>query len=830
MELQSQLGWGDEVLVSQISDFVKFYPNFRIVVVDLALKSSKATDWKGEGYEGNETNNIIFLQYSTTNLHFSAISSIKEFVKTMGGYYKWCMDCSTRYSSASGIQSCYCDLPNQIPKKRKQLNCQHCGIDYSQGSRHICFHSQCKSCALAFENNTDNMLRHRCPIFMSTRAKPSAFLNEPIDDRVCGDQEDSKKQYALWVYDLESCLVPVEGTQPSYVLDNDGYFATNGEQVKVVYRQKSMQVPNLVVYKNVFTGERKQSNDISIFLRDMMTSNDGRNIVLAHNGSGYDTRLIFEALLTVVPPETELSPLMRGTKFMRLQVGKTIFGDSMLHLSGSLSSLANDFLKGTDFDLEKGEFPHFFNREECKNYKGPIPGDEYYDLAYTVKDDAALAKHKQMKAKWEGKEWDAEKELLSYCINDVEILAEVVRLHHVQCMEIVGEYNPGLAVSPWHFTTAAGYMHYLFQLEMKQEMDKDEKDVEVIKRIIQSNWAALEAEEHYFAKLALRGGRTEVRKFHHLGEISNFDVHSMYPSVQIGKSIEVMGDQIPLLYPVGTPHIEIHDLDYYPCNLHFQKPGEICSCSLEKKLQFKRKKLDIEMVSGVFDIHDYILKFDGIIMVDVAPPKDVYHPLLPVFDEEKKKCLYSCEDIVCKAFASPMLKVAIKHGYTVTKIYRADRYDMKPSKWEGLLGAMYKIKYYSSKNKSDLTDKEQQHHKEYYLNQFNIDLDFDQCVKRPALKKSSKILINSPWGKHAESVDHMQSSVFGHEDFSGAEEFFNRIDKRQIKVKQFHHLTDNKTLFKYEEVRNHKEKGVRPNLHKGYLPCAVFVPMYGQLM
>ena len=130
---------------------------------------------------------------------------------------------------------------------------------------------------------------------------------------------------------------------------------------------------------------------------------------------------------------------------------------------------------------------------------------------------------------------------------------------------------------------------------------------------------------------------------------------------------------------------------------------------------------------------------------------------------------------------------------------------------------MYKIKYYSSKNKSGLTDEEQQNHKEYNLKQFNIDLDFDQCVKRPALKKSSKILINSPWGKHAESVDHMQSPVFGIEDFTGAEEFYNRIDKRKIKVKQFHHLSEDRTLFKYEMIRNHKDKGVRPNLHKGYL-------------
>jgi hypothetical protein len=65
---------------------------------------------------------------------------------------------------------------------------------------------------------------------------------------------------------------------------------------------------------------------------------------------------------------------------------------------------------------------------------------------------------------------------------------------------------------------------------------------------------------------------------------------------------------------------------------------------------------------------------------------------------------------------------------------------------------MYKIKYYSSKNKSDISFEEQQHHKKYYIDQFDIDIDFNKSNKRPALKKSSKILINSPWGKHAESV------------------------------------------------------------------------------
>ena len=347
-QLQSQLNWNDEVLVSELANFVKFYPTYRLIVVDLALETSQCTDWKGKDYVPEEEKNIIFLHYSTTDLHFAAISSIKEFVARKGSSYTWCFDCSSYYSLTSTLQNCYCDLPDQIPKKKKQSNCSHCGIDYAQGSKHICFHSQCHSCTLAFKNGSNNMLKHRCPVFMGISTKPSNFIGEPeanFDEILEEEDEYSKPQYCLWVYDLESCMVPVEGTRPSYVIDENGYFEMDGNTIKVVQRQKSKQVPNLVVYKNVFTGEMKHSKDVSEFLRHMMTSNDGRNIALAHNGSGYDTRLVFDALLSIVRKETELCPLLRGTRLMRLQVGKTVFGDTMLHLPGSLSDLAKDFLK-----------------------------------------------------------------------------------------------------------------------------------------------------------------------------------------------------------------------------------------------------------------------------------------------------------------------------------------------------------------------------------------------------------------------------------------------------------------------------------------------------
>jgi hypothetical protein len=192
------------------------------------------------------------------------------------------------------------------------------------------------------------------------------------------------------------------------------------------------------------------------------------------------------------------------------------------------------------------------------------------------------------------------------------------------------------------------------------------------------------------------------------------------------------------------------------------------------------------------DIHSYIIDFDGIIMVDVTPPSNMYHPLLPFYDSLKKKCLFSCLPITGATFPSPILKVAIKHGYVVTKIYRADRYRLLPSKWRGLLGALYKIKYYSSKNSLDMTSHEKSAHLKRCCEEFDIDLDFDLCEKRPALKKSSKVLINSPWGKHAESVDHMQSAVIASNDYHKFDEFYNQIEKGHIEVAQFQYIADDR--------------------------------------
>ena len=62
------------------------------------------------------------------------------------------------------------------------------------------------------------------------------------------------------------------------------------------------------------------------------------------------------------------------------------------------------------------------------------------------------------------------------------------------------------------------------------------------------------------------------------------------------------------------------------------------------------------------------------------------------------------------------------------------------------------------------------------------------------------------------------------------DEFYRRVEKNQIEITQFNPMAEDYTLFKVKENRSNQGQMVRLNLHNAYLPCAVFVPMYGQLM
>lgn len=744
---------------------------------------------------------------------------------------KWVIFCQVCCVVHNKTKSCHCVNQEDLQPYRQSTqskNCEGCGVYCANIFQHKCYHSQCRGCAQYIEKGVD-LFSHRC-VVQDPRKKPNILKYS--DDN--WEDDGPRRSKCLWVYDIEACLVLQEEERGKaldhiYTTDEQGYFQADQEGALQFYTaDRHHQVTNLIVYKNVFHGEIKKTRDVNVFIKDMLQNeNDGHNIVLAHNASGYDSRQIFDALLNYVH-ESEIKLTAKGGKIMRMQVNNTIFQDSMLHVVGSLKSLAQDYLKNhpDGLQLTKGYFPHLFNKSINYSYNGPIPDKKYFDIAFTVTDQKAYDEFHDWYSQQQDKVWNFNHELEKYCINDVECLAEIVKMHHSLCMKVLSDYDEDIAYSPWQSTTAAGYVHSLFlRLQAKRLAITKETPVAEIEQLAENNWAVLTLAEYHFARKALRGGRTEIRKFYYNGPIKDLDIQSEYPFCQLTKTMELCDEEIPVLYPTGYPKIEIFDCDYYPCWIpdHLHKP---CSCLLMTKMQNQNKKNRIIIInSEAQPLHDYINSFFGIIMVDVIPPNNLYHPVLPYFDPEQKKCTFSLEPLIAQSFCSVELQLAIKKGYTVTKIYRADRYKSATSNWVGLLGELYKLKMYNSQKAPDLETQER--FKETYKSKFDIDISFENWDKRPAAKKTGKILINSGWGKHAETSNHEKIVILGHNDMTQGKVFYDDLFNKEKKLSQFI-AAENETIFKYTERETSAK--AQQHLHSTYLPCAVFVPMYGRLM
>ncbi|XP_046685819.1 uncharacterized protein LOC124371511 [Homalodisca vitripennis] len=96
--------------------------------------------------------------------------------------------------------------------------------------------------------------------------------------------------------------------------------------------------------------------------------------------------------------------------------------DSLNYFPMALSALPKAFDLGPE--KKKGYFPHLFNTLANQNYTGPIPAKEYYCP------DSMFEKNNKDFEKWHNEQvcnnyvFDFQKELIEYCISDVDILAK----------------------------------------------------------------------------------------------------------------------------------------------------------------------------------------------------------------------------------------------------------------------------------------------------------------------------------------------------------------------------------------------------------------------
>ena len=142
--------------------------------------------------------------------------------------------------------------------------------------------------------------------------------------------------------------------------------------------------------------------------------------VVAHNGQGFD----FQFLLKYMYSDTKFSPklITRGTKIILMEFDNVRFVDSINYFPMALADLPKSFDLGPE--KKKGYFPHLFNTLENQNYIGPMPDKIYYCP------DSMFKKGHDKFVKWYDEQvvknytFDFKKEILEYCISDVDILAQ----------------------------------------------------------------------------------------------------------------------------------------------------------------------------------------------------------------------------------------------------------------------------------------------------------------------------------------------------------------------------------------------------------------------
>lgn len=517
-QIMHDLKWGEYVTDFDIlSSIDSYFPDYRICIVHPGMKHFRDTSYQGKDYKFELTRQncltpacrkkTIYLLYDVQRKHYALLTSpsYEPFLQQKYGYnYKFCNECLAIYSR---YKRCECDDPTakRLKLTYPKQKCQYCGLIKCKGAG--CFRN-CRFCgskfAYGYDKETgeglDEMnLGHRCIVYKDGEVKKFWKKGDEIKDK--------NPDYMLWVYDLEASIVQTELPTTYSTEEADEPFECMVINTELAAQHRA----NLVVCRNAFDEDSEKifigENCLDEFIKFLQIENDGYNIAIAHNGSGYDTRLVYDAAIRVEGDAQRIKPIRRGSKFMELRVNNIIFRDSLLFLPSSLSNLAKSF----NLPTRKGIFPHLFNTLNNYEYEGAIPDKKYFDLKFIAKSAKDIESFEKWYNQRKNTVWNFKQELIDYCKDDVKILGMLVKIFHDICY---AKFN----ISPWDYVTAPAYVHdvVIRQLSTNLELsdDKEERNIQV-QAAMENHWVALLPAEYWFIRKALRGGRTDVRKLRH---------------------------------------------------------------------------------------------------------------------------------------------------------------------------------------------------------------------------------------------------------------------------------------------------------------------------
>ena len=412
--------------------------------------------------------------------------------------------------------------------------------------------------------------------------------------------------------------------------------------------------------------------------------------------------------------------------------------------------------------------------------------------------------------------------------------------------------------SPWLSVTAPGYCHKVIKNQLSSDeylkFPPDTPANDMIRRerleelAMREHWAVLTPNEYWFARKALRGGRTDVRRLTYTlspedilqgKKIVYVDVVSLYPSVQVKYQ-----------YPVGVPEVRIYDRDFYPCNMH-RNPDHgnsvvlRCSCSFEDKFQNRDKKMFIHDYSNTdpptwqeICLDD---DFFGLVCVSLTPPTNLYIPVLVTYDDDALKCSADLTPIVEQVFTTVELKRALEKGYQLDRLHRFDKYHKAPGLWNPFIKELFIDKLSNELSENDgvveyPTPDQQDALISAYEEKFQMGEAVKNSLKRnvenpnsgwqcnPVKKQVAKIMLNSGWGKHCQRLNLPRTQIVNHKDTAAYTNLIQRFEAGYTRFTNITHMKYGTAFEKMERSTSYH------NIHDSYIPAGLFVPSYGRMV
>lgn len=402
--------------VDELRQFQNHLKDFKITVYKYR---NKGRDILFEGPDVPRKINLIY-----HNNHYNVITSLTA--AFVCSYY--CETCHTPYNNRSdhrcGKSCACCQQAPPCEKTRAEIMCTDCNRKF----RSIDCYNKHKVARSSNKNTVCQQVK-QCLDCLSTYKANRIHTCEEIYCKSCNKHQP---QGHLCYIKVNRGMPPSKGMLFVFYdlearQDQEG---ATGDKIHVpnlcVFQQRCESCMeednNLIVCKKC--GVRRQViravDVISPFVNHLtMIRRAYKNVVvIAHNGKAYDHQFILKYVLEQTDLKVEL--IMRGSSIIMMGIGNVKFIDSLNYLPMALSGLPKAF--GLGSQLKKGNFPHFFNTLENANYVGLLPEIEHYrpDL---MKDEERLVFIQWYEAH-KNDTFDMQKELVDYCVSDVDILTK----------------------------------------------------------------------------------------------------------------------------------------------------------------------------------------------------------------------------------------------------------------------------------------------------------------------------------------------------------------------------------------------------------------------